>query len=325
MSNTCTRLAAAAFALCAGTAVFAQAAWPDKPVKIIVPFAAGSFTDLAARSLAVELGQQLNQQFIVDNRGGAGSTLGANAVAKSPADGYTLLLSDNSFVIAAALYPKLPYDPLKDFTQVSLLAESPSLLTARSELPAKSLKQLIDLAKSKPGELTFGSGGQGSSAHLAMELFTGTAGIKMTHVPYKGIAAAIAEVLANRIDVAIASLASGMAFVQSGRIQGLAVTGKERSPLLPGVPTFTEAGLPSFKTDYWFGVAAPAGVPAPVLARLHQEIVAAGEKARLKNTFIGQGARAVTNTPAEMQRRVEEEISVWKSVIAKSGIKIEGL
>jgi len=325
MLKTSLRLAAAAVALLSGACALAQTAWPDKPVKIIVPFAAGSFTDLAARSLAVELSQQLNQQFIVDNRGGAGSTLGANAVAKSPADGYTLLLSDNSFVIAAALYPKLPYDALKDFAQVSLLAESPSLLTARNDLQAKSVKQLIDLAKAKPGELTFGSGGQGSSAHLAMELFTSTAGVKMTHVPYKGIAAAIAEVLANRIDVAIASLASGMAFVQSGRIQGLAVTGKERSPLLPNVPTFTEAGLPSFKTDYWFGVAAPAGVPAPVLARLHQEIVAASEKSRLKSTFMSQGARAVTNSPAEMQHRVEEEIGIWKSVISKSGIKVEGL
>jgi tripartite-type tricarboxylate transporter receptor subunit TctC len=316
-------LAALALAL-AAPALAQQAAWPAKPVKIIVPFAPGSFTDVAARSLAVELTQQLNQQFIVDNRGGAGSTLGANAVAKSAADGYTLLLTDNSFVIAAALYPKLPYDPVKDFSQVTLLADSPSMLTARADLPAKSVGQLIELAKSRPTELTFGSGGQGSSAHLATELFMSTAGIKMTHVPFKGVAAAIAEVLAGRIDVSIASLASGMAFVQGGRLQGLAVTGKERSPLLPNVPTFTEAGLPGYTTTYWWGVAAPAGTPAPILAVLHKEIAAATEKSRLKTTYIGQGARAITSSPTEITRRVEEEIGVWKSVITKGGIKLEG-
>jgi tripartite-type tricarboxylate transporter receptor subunit TctC len=301
----------------------AQDAWPSKPVKIVVPFAPGSFTDVAARSLAAELTGQLNQQFIVENRGGAGSTLGANAVAKSAADGYTLLLTDNSFVIAAALYPKLPYDPVKDFSQVTLLADSPTMMTARADLPAKSIKQLVDLAKSKPGELTFGSGGQGSSAHLATELFMSTTGIRMTHVPFKGVAAAIAEVLAGRIDISIASLASGMAYVQTGRLQGLAVTGKERSPLLPNVPTFAEAGVPAYTSTYWWGVAAPAGTPAPVLAKLHQEIAAATEKSRLKTTYIGQGARAITSTPAEITKRVEEEIGVWKGVITKGGIKLE--
>jgi len=302
----------------------AQAPWPAKPVKVVVPFAPGSFTDVAARSLSLELSQQLGQQFIVENRGGAGSTLGANAVAKSAPDGYTLLLTDNSFVIAAALYPKLPYDPLKDFTQVTLLAESPTMLTARADLPAKTVAQLVDLARAKPDALTFGSGGQGSSAHLATELFLNTTNIKMTHVPFKGVAAAIAEVLAGRIDISIASLASGMPYVQSGRLQGLAVTGKERSPLLPNVPTFAEAGVPAYNTTYWWGVAAPAGTPPQVLTRLHQEIAAATGKARLTTTYIGQGARAVTSTPAEMQHRVEQEIGVWKGVITKAGVKLEG-
>ncbi|HEY4373266.1 MAG TPA: tripartite tricarboxylate transporter substrate binding protein [Burkholderiales bacterium] len=299
--------------------------WPDKPVRIVVPFGPGSFTDVAARALAAEMSGQLNQQFIVDNRGGAGSTLGANAVAKSAADGYTLLFTDNSFVIAPAIYAKLPYDPLKDFTQVSLVAESPSILLARAELPAKNLQQFITLAKSKPGALTFGSGGQGSSAHLAMELLMSDTGIKMTHVPFKGIAPAIAEVVAGRVDLAISSLASGMAFVQSGRLQGLAVTSKERSALLPNVPTFAEAGVPAYNANYWFGIAAPAGTPAAVLTRLHQEVVAASQKERLRKIFGSQGARAVTNTPQEMQHKVVEEIGVWKGVISKNGIKVENL
>ncbi len=235
-----------------------------------------------------------------------------------------MLLTDNSFVIAAALYPKLPYDPLRDFAQVSLLAESPSMLVARADLPARSVSQLVALARARPGELTFGSGGQGSSAHLASELFMSTSGIKMTHVPFKGIAMAIAEVLAGRIDVCIASLASGMTYVQGGRLQGLAVTGSERSVLLPNVPTFIEAGAPAYDTTYWWGVAAPAGTPGEVLTRLNRGIAEAVQSERLKSVYIGQGARAVTSTPAEMAHRVEGEIGVWKGVIAKAGIKMDG-
>jgi tripartite-type tricarboxylate transporter receptor subunit TctC len=301
----------------------AQSAWPSKSLKIVVPFAPGSFTDLSARSLALELTEQLGQQVIVENKGGAGGTLGADLVAKSAPDGYTLVLTDNSFVMAAGLYAKLPYDPLKDFTQVSQIAESPSIMVARQELPAKSVKALVELAKAKPGELTFGSGGQGSSAHLATELFLSVTGTKMTHVPFKGVAASIAEVVAGRIDISIASLASGMPNVRGGRVQGFAVSGKERTPLLPNVPTFAEAGVPAYDMSYWWGVAVPAGTPAAVVARLNQEIIRAADKPRLKDSFVAQGARAVTSTPAEQTRRVEAEIRTWKAVIAKAGLKVE--
>jgi tripartite-type tricarboxylate transporter receptor subunit TctC len=301
----------------------AQTAWPAKPLKIVVPFAPGSFTDLSARSLALELTEQLGQQVIVENRGGAGGTLGSDMVAKAAPDGYTLVLTDNSFAMAAGLYAKLPYDPLKDFVQVSQIAESPSIMVARQELPAKSVKALVDLAKAKPGELTFGSGGQGSSAHLATELFLNVTGTKMTHVPFKGVAASIAEVVAGRIDISIASLASGMAHVRSGRVQGFGVSGKERTPLLPGVPTFVESGIPAYDMSYWWGVAVPAGTPAAVVTRLNQEIIRAADKPRLKESFIAQGARAVTSTPAELTRRVEEEIKTWKTVISKANLKVE--
>lgn len=305
------------------TQLMAQSVWPSKPLKIVVPFAPGSFTDLSARSVAAELTEQLGQQVIVENRGGAGGTLGADLVAKSAADGYTMVLTDNSFVMAAGLYAKLPYDPLKDFTQVSQIAESPSIMVARLELAAKSVKQLVELARTRPGELTFGSGGQGSSAHLATELFLNVTGTKMTHVPFKGVAASIAEVIAGRIDISIASLASGMAHVRSGRVQGFGVTGTARSPLLPGVPTFAEAGVPAYDMSYWWGVAVPAATPAAVVARLNQEIIRAADKPRLRESFIAQGARALTSTPAEQTRRVEEEIKVWKNVIAKAGLKVE--
>lgn len=301
----------------------AQPAWPTKPLRIVVPFAPGSFTDLAARLIAAELTGQLSQPVVVDNRTGAGGTIGTETVARAAPDGYTLLISDNSFTISPGLYAKLPYDPVKDFIHVSQVAESPSMMVARLQLPAKTLKELVDLARAKPADFTFGSGGQGSSAHLAMELFLNVAGIKMLHVPFKGVAASIAEVAAGRIDVSMASFATGMSHVRGGRIQGLGVTGKERNPLLPEVPTFAEAGFAGYHMSYWWGIAVPAATPPRIVARLNQEIVRAADKPKLKESFLNQGARAVTSSPAEHSRRVGGEIKVWKNVIAKAGVKVE--
>ena len=301
----------------------AQPAWPNKPLRIIVPFAPGSFTDVAARSLAAALTTQLGQQVIVDNRTGAGGTIGTELVARAGPDGYTLLLSDNSFAVSAGLYTKLPYDPVKDFIQVSAIAEAPAMLVARLELPVKTLKDLVDLTRSKPGQFTFGSGGQGSSAHLAMELFLNMAGSKMIHVPLRGAAVAVAEVLAGHVDIAIASMSLGMPYVQSGRIQGLAVTRKERSPLLPGVPTFAEAGFPQYDFTYWWGIAVPAATPPQLASRLNREIAKAADNPRLKETFQSQGARAVVSSSEEFSRRVYEEIKTWKKVIAETGVKVE--
>lgn len=300
-----------------------QSTWPGKPIRIIVPFAAGSFTDLSARAIAAELTEPLGQQVLVENRAGAGGTLGADAVAKSAPDGYTLLLTDNSFAIAPGLYAKLPYDPRKDFLQISTVAESPTVMVARVDLPAKTLKEVIELAKAKPGTLTFGSGGQGSSAHLATEWFLNMAGVELVHVPYKGVAAAFAEVVAKRIDVTFGSVGSGSAHIRSGRVRGIALTGRERSPLLPEVPTFAESGYAGYTMIYWFGIMAPAGTPAAIVNRLHDEIVRAATKPRIQEIFSGQGARAVTVTPAEFTRNVNEEMKIWQGVIAKAGVKAE--
>jgi len=300
-----------------------QPAWPNRPLRIIVPFAPGSFTDVAARSLAAVLTTQIGQQVVVDNRSGAGGTIGTEMVAHAAPDGYTLLLSDNSFAVSAGLYTKLPYDPVKDFVQISEIAEAPAMLVGRAELPAKTLKDLVELARAKPGQFNFGSGGQGSSAHLAMELFLSGAGVKMTHVPLRGAAVAIAEVLAGHIDIAIASMSLGMPHVQSGRIQGLAVTRKERSPLLPGVPTFAEAGFPQYDFTYWWGIAAPAAISPQLAARLNREIAIAADNAKLKETFQSQGSRAVVSPTANFTRRVVEEIKTWKKVIAETGVKVE--
>lgn len=301
----------------------AQPAWPSQPIRIIVPFAPGAFTDVAARLIAAALTAQLGQQVVVENRTGAGGTIGTEVVAHAAPDGHTLLLSDNSFAVSAGLYAKLPYDPVNDFIQVSEVAEAPPLLVARLGLAAKTLKDLVGLARTRPGEFTFGSGGQGSSAHLAMELFLNVAGIKMTHVPFRGAAVAMTEVVAGHIDIAIASLALGMPYVRGGKVQGFAMSGKERSPVLPDVPTFAEAGFPDYNFTYWWGIAVRATTPPQIVFRLNQEIARAADNPRLKENFLNQGARAVTGSPAEFTQRVHEEIKVWKDVIARVGVKVE--
>ena len=297
--------------------------WPTRPLRIIVPFGPGAFTDVSARVLAAELTGQLGQQVIVDNRTGAGGTIGTEIAARATPDGYTLLLSDNSFTISPGLYAKLPYNPLKDFIHVSSIAESPSLMSGRIKLPAKTLQEVVKLARANPGKLTFGSGGQGSSAHLAMELFLNVAGVKMLHVPFKGIGPALAEVMADRIDVLISSLAAGAPHIQNERTRGYAVSGKERHPILPGVPTYSEAGYPKYDMSYWWGIAVPAGTPPAVVARLNQEIVRASGKPTLRDIYQKQGAVAVTSSPAEHTRRVNAEIQTWKDVIARAGVKLQ--
>ncbi len=318
------KIVALAFVLLAlSPKLHAQPDWPTRPLRIIVAFAPGSFTDVAARAVGRELTEQLGQQVIVENRLGAGGTLGTNTAAKATADGYTLLLYDNSFAIWPKLYPKLPFDPVRDFAQVSLVAESPSMLVARQGLPAKTVKELVELARAKPGELTYGTAGQGSTAHLASEWFLGIAGVKMTHVPYKGVALAIADAVAGRIDISIAGLASGMAQVRAGRVNGLAVSGKERSAVLPEVPTFTEAGFPGYRMIHFWAVAVPAATPPRLVSRLNTEVARTLVKPRLKELFVSQGAVAVASPAADLSRRINDDIKTWGDLIVKNGIKVE--
>jgi tripartite-type tricarboxylate transporter receptor subunit TctC len=302
---------------------FAQAGWPDRPVRIIVPFVPGSFTDVSARLVANELTEQLGRPVIVENRGGAGGTAGTTAVVRAAPDGYTLLLTDTSLAISPGLYANLGYDPVRDLAQISRIAVSPSMLMVRPGLGPKTLAELVALAKQKPGQLSFGSGGPGSSAHLAMELLLNVAGIQALHVPFRGVAAAIAEVIGGRVDMAIASLASGVAQVQGGTLLGLAVSGNERSALLPQVPTFSEAGQPRYDMSYWWGIAAPAATPRELIARLNREIITACAKPRLREAFQQQAALPATSTPEEMTRHLESEIAVWREVIARAKIPVQ--
>jgi len=311
------------FILQFGNLSWAQAPWPARPVKIIVPFAPGSFTDTAARAVAVELGNQLGQPFVIENRGGAGSTIGTDAVAKAAPDGYTFLLTDNSFAVSAALYKSLPYHPSSDIAQVALVADAPAVLAARNGLKTRTLRDTVEFARKNPGTLNFGSGGQGSSAHLAMEAFLLQNGLKMVHVPFKGVAEAMTEIAADRIDVGIGSVGSTVQHINGKRLFALAVSGKQRNPMLPDVPTFAEAGYPEYGMMYWFGVMAPAAVPAAIVERMNQEVGKAVKTDRVAKTFAAAGVTTVVAPAAAFRQRVADEISTWKDVIARAHIEAQ--
>jgi tripartite-type tricarboxylate transporter receptor subunit TctC len=300
----------------------ATPAWPTKPIRIVVPFGAGSFTDIAARTVGAELSAKLGQPIIVETKGGAGSTLGTDLVAKAAPDGYTFLVTDNSFAVSAALYEKLPYSP-KDIMQVSLLADAPAVLVGRPGLPVKTLKEVVELARSQPGKLTFGSGGQGSSAQLAMEAFLLQNKIELVHVPFKGIAPALMEVAADRVDIAISSVGTASAYLKDNRLLGLAVSSEKRHPNIPNVPTFTEAGFSSYKMMYWFGMMAPAGTPPAIIDRMQKEIVKAVATQKVVEVFSATGVRAISTSPATFTKMVQSETTLWSEVITRAKIKQE--
>ena len=295
--------------------------WPNKVIRFVVPFAPGSFTDTAARVIGAEITKHTGQAVIIENKGGAGSTLGTDAIAKSNPDGYNFLLTDNSFSISSALYDKLPYQPLKDIVQVSLVADSPAVLVGRLNLPQKNLKDIVRVSSENANEFTFGSGGAGSSAHLAMELFLSQNNLSMIHVPFKGIAGATLEVVADRIDFLIGSVGSLAPFIREGKLNGIAVSGNQRQPLIPQVPTFAQAGFPSYKMKFWFGVMAPAGIPQNILDKMHQEIILAIQKPQVIDSFKNAGANPIANSPLEFSKLVKEENAMWTDIVKKSNIK----
>jgi len=301
----------------------AAAQWPSAPVRIMVPFAPGALTDLAARNIAAELSNQIGQQFVVENKGGAAGTIGTAEVAKARPDGQTLVFTDSSLTISPGLYRTLPYDVLRDFTPVTIAVEAPAVMVARTGLGVKTVAELIALAKTKPKGLTFGSGGQGSSAHLATELFLMQAGIEMTHVPFRGVAAALTDTAGNQIDVTVSSLGGASGHIRGNRVVPLAVTGTQRSPAFPELPTFAQAGYPTYDVVYRFGFLAPAGTPAPVITRLQQEIAKAMEQPKVKAFLDSQGARAVRIDGAEFTDLIRRELAMWKQVIERAGVKAE--
>jgi len=294
--------------------------FPARPIKILVGAPAGGTTDTMARAIAEPMSAALKQPVLVENRPGAGGNLAAAAVAKSPPDGYTLLVSFSSHTINATLYPSLPYDPVADFTPITMIARVPSLLVGRADLPAKDLKGLIALAKAQPHKLTIGIGGIGSSLHLAGEKFKLMTGVDLLNVPYKGTSPALTDLLGGQIDLMFISLVTGTEQVRAGKLRAYGVTSDKRQTTFPDLPAIGEV-VPGFESTAWFGVFAPAKLPDAITEKLHGTIVAALKEPRLREQLKTEGATAVGNTPKEFTAFVREDIERWAPVVKASGAK----
>jgi tripartite-type tricarboxylate transporter receptor subunit TctC len=310
-----------ALALGASGAADAQK-YPSKPVRVIVGFAAGGGTDIAARVIAQKLADGFGSSFVVDNRPGAAGNLAADLVAKAPPDGYSILMA-NSTIAIPSLFVKLPFDVRKDFTPLSNIALGPSVLSVHPSLPAKNIKGLIALARARPGELTYGSGGLGNITHLAMALFTSMANIKMVHAPYKGAAPSLVGLMSGEVQAVFSSIPAALPHVTSGRMRALGVSISKRSNALPDVPTIAEAGLPGYYAASWYGLLAPAGTPKPVVDALSKEIVAVMRAPDVREKMLAQGFEPVGDTPEQFSKFIREEISRWEKVVRNAGIKPE--
>jgi tripartite-type tricarboxylate transporter receptor subunit TctC len=315
-------------AACALPAI-AQSNWPAKPVRIVVPFAPGGTTDILARAVAPELSRAFGQQFIVDNRAGAGGNVGSEIVAHSPPDGYTLLMGTvGTHGINRALYAKLPYDPIKDFAPITLVAGVPNVMEMQAEranaLGIADVRDFIKYAKANPGKLNMASSGSGTSIHLAGELFKSMAGVYMVHVPYRGSGPALMDMVGGQMDVMFDNLPSSLPHIKAGKLKALAVTSLQRSAALPDVPTMEEAaGLKGFDATSWFGLLAPAGTPPDIVNRIQQEVAKSLQTPAIKDKLLAQGAIPSGNTPAEFARHIEAEHRKWAQVVKVSGAKAD--
>ena len=318
-------------ALALPTGALAQSTWPTKPVRIVVPFAAGGTTDILARALAPELQRAFGQPFVVDNKPGAGGNTGATDVSKSPADGYTMLMGTvGTHAINPALYPKMPYDHIKDFAPVSLVAGVPNVLVINpaqaQRYGVNSVADLIKALKANPGRVNMASSGNGTSIHLSGELFKSMTGTFMVHLPYRGSGPALIDLIAGNVDLMFDNLPSSLPHIKSGRLKALAVTSAQRSGALPDVPSIEEAGgaaLKGYEASSWFGLLAPAGTPADVVNRVQQEVAKALAQPAMKERLLAQGAIPSGNTPAEFVRFIDAETKKWARVVKVSGAKVD--
>lgn len=300
----------------------ALAQYPAKPIRFILPFPPGGGTDTLGRILGGKLGEGLGQQMVMENRPGAGATIGAEVAAKSPPDGYTVLMGNVAHTMSASLYRKLNYDLVRDFAPVSLLASTPNMVVVHPSLPVKSLKELIALAKAKPGALDVASSGSGSSAHLAGELFNMMAGTKMNHVPYKGGGPAMIALVSGEVALGFATTPSVIQHVKAGRVRAVAVTSAERAPFAPELPTVSEAGVKGYEASTWYGLLVPAGTPPAVITRLHAESVKVLRLPDVRSNLDATGYSAIGSTPEEMGRHVRSEIEKWAKVIRTAGVRV---
>jgi tripartite-type tricarboxylate transporter receptor subunit TctC len=317
------QILAALAASAAGPALAQAGTWPDRPIQLLIPYPPGGSTDLIARPLSIKLQERLGQPVVLDYKPGAGGTVASQAAARAKPDGHTFIMVLAAHAINASLYPKLPYDTRKDFTPVSLVANLPLLVCASPSLKARNIAELIAEAKANPGKITYGSAGNGNTSHLAVEHFASVAGIKLSHVPYKGSAPMVNAMLAGEVQLSFDSASTSLPHVQSGRLRGLAVTGNSRLPMLADVPTLEQAGLPGFVVNGWYAVLAPAGTPAAVTERMAREIAAAITQPDIKSQLEGGGYQLVGSTPAELGQHIDAEITRWAKVVKESGARID--
>ena len=316
--------AAALSSLVLAASAFAADAWPSRPVKIVVPFAAGGGVDVLTRVLADKLGPALGATIVVEAVPGAGGNLGCAQVARAAPDGYTLLMATTgTHTINPGLYKDMPFDAVKDFAPITVIASVPNLLVVNPQVPAHDVKELVALAKSKPGKLNFASFGYGTSNHLSGELFKSVAGIDVAHVPYKNAPQAVLDIVSGEITFGFVNAPLALPQVRGGKLRALAVTGAKRSPAAPEFPTMAEAGLPDFVVESWYGLMAPAGTPEPVLRKIHDATIKVLATPEVKQAFAKQGADVETSTPAEFARMIATEKERWAEVIRKSGAKVD--
>ena len=316
-------------AACVGTALLATAwsaaaqAWPAKPVKMIVTYPPGGTVDVVARVIAPKLSARLGQPVVIDNRAGAGGAIGGDLVAKSPADGYTIMLDASNHSQNPALRSKMPFDTLRDLAPVSLLVRVPNVLVVNPSATITGVKDLIAQAKAKPEHINYASSGNGSAQHLSAELFSAMASVRMTHVAYKGGGPALTDVMAGQVPVFFASLASSLQYIQGGKLRALAVTGKARSPVMPQIPTVAESGLAGYEVYEWNGVFVPAGTPAAVVDRLSKELAAVVRDPEVRARLEGMGAEVIGSNPAELDAFRRAEIAKWTHVAKTNKIELD--
>ena len=316
-------IAALLMGLVAGPTAPSQAAYPERPIQLVVPFPAGGSTDVVARIVAAKMGELLGQQMVVDNRAGAGGNVGAAAVSRAEPDGYTLLIGTvATHAINVSLYPKMPYDAVKSFAPVSLLVIVPNVLEVNPELPVKSVQELIDLLKANPGKYDYASSGIGTPLHLSGELFKSMAGVDMVHVPYRGAGPALTDLLGGQVKIMFDNLPSSIGHIRDGKLRALAITTVTRSPAAPDLPTVAESGLPGYETYSWNALFAPAGTPPEVVDTLAQAAAKAVQDPAVKQRLADLSAEAVGTGPAELAQHVEAELAKWGPVVKASGASV---
>ncbi len=297
--------------------------YPAKPVRVYVGFAPGGATDIVARMFAQKLSESLGRSFVVENRPGGGGIAATTLVLKSPADGYAILAISGTYTITPAITKTLPYDSLKDFAQISMVNQSPFLVVVHPALPVKVMRDLVALAKAQPGKLDYGSAGQGSNVHLSVELLANMAGIKMTHVPYKGTGQALIDLMAGQVQLTIANILSGLPYARSGRMRGLAVTGARRVKAAPEIPTVSESGVPGYEVASWNGWLAHAATPPEIIAKLNTELVKAARAPDIGERMAGDGGEPLGTTPEQFRQHLADEIARWRKVVQVAGIRVE--